>query len=207
MLVIYGQRRYGMVDAYGSECVQTMFLHVYYVPLIPMRSIWMTSTTAGFPIALDGKSVAAAYLRYWAPAVALLALFAAPGIATALIAAAVAALSVIAWRWRALASAARGRSNFNLAAFGTRCEPRRMPARQRERTAAVLKEKWEAMPDRRPPEDVARFGAKSRTEAIIAYGLLRLAAFEHRASDELADRLVSGTYEISEADGPYREAS
>jgi hypothetical protein len=69
MLLIYGKRLFGKVDRIpGLGEVQTQFYHLYWIPLIPIESVFVTGSD-GDEIAgavlfeLDGRSVLAAYLR------------------------------------------------------------------------------------------------------------------------------------------------
>lgn len=57
MIVIYGQSNYGAVDEQGGQYAVTRFAHVYYMPLIPMTSFWMTGPERGFEIGMAWKSV------------------------------------------------------------------------------------------------------------------------------------------------------
>jgi hypothetical protein len=60
--------------------------------------------------------------------------------------------------------------------------------------------------DARPPDDVARFGARSVREAALAYGILRLSSVHHAEARAAADRLRASVFgEVSSAGGPYRE--
>jgi hypothetical protein len=213
MVIIYGHRAYGRVEDHGGEHALTTFVHVYYVPLVPTGSMWVTRdhpARDAVRIGLHGKSIAAAYLRTWGLAIAAACLLFAPGPMTALVAAGMAALSAWSWSWRRLrGNEARRRSDFNLLAFGTRCEPQRLPRSTRAVLQAALEAQRVRLGLERPPEDVARFGAASRDEAVIAYGLLRLAAIEHRSAEQDAAvaRLLSGNHDALPAgEGPYREA-
>ena len=189
MLIIYGRRSYGRADECGDEYAHTRFFHVYYLPLVPTSSFWVTreadGQTMGLPIALDLKR-GAAYLRTWAPVIAVGSLASASiiGVASALV---LLALSAGSYRWRWVRGAhARKRSDFNLLAYGTRCDPSRFDAAQRRSMRASLDQRRVQAASPRPPEDVSRFGAANLDEAVIAYGLLRLAALEHRGGDDFA---------------------
>ena len=213
MIIVFGHRGYGRVDEWGGEYAQTRFAHVYYMPIFPVGSQWITVDGQGRPIGLKigahGRSIAATYLRLWAPLIALACFAAVPGLVTGILAAALCAASAYAWSWRVLrGTLTRRRSDFRLLAFGARCDPGRLPLE----TRAVLKQSLEVrharLPEQRPLEDVARFGARSLDEAVIAYGLLELAALEHRGGDERAatDRLLAGKHEVAPTgEGPYRE--
>jgi hypothetical protein len=215
MIIIYGHRAYGRVDEYGGEYVQTSFAHVYFIPLFPTGSMWVTRETPdggklGLEIPLDGKSVLAAYLRTWGIVLAAVPFMVAPGVVTGLTAVALVALSLYAWTWRGLRGVlARKRSDFNLLAYGTRCEPAKMPSETRVKITAAIEARHAKLPGQRPVEDVARFGATDLDEAVVAYGLLRLAAISHNdpQAEAAAERLVVGSHEALPAgDGPYRES-
>ncbi|MEO8845688.1 MAG: hypothetical protein ABI591_10795 [Kofleriaceae bacterium] len=208
MVIVYGHRAYGRVERHGGQFAQTKFAHIYYMPLFPTGSFWVTgqdrSGTRGFPIRLHGKSVLATYLRMWGP-IAAIACLAAGGVAT-FIGIAIAALSVLAWTWTGTRH--RRRSDFNLVAFGSRCEPALMLDDTRDDVRRALDVRWERISAGRPPEDVARYGANTLEEAAAAYGLLRLAA-PGRApeANAAAERILAGELEpLPAGDGPYREA-
>jgi hypothetical protein len=214
MIIIYGHRAFGRVDEYGGEYVQTSFAHVYFMPLVPTASMWVTregqdGSRLGLEIPLDGKSVLAAYLRTWGLVGALAAFFITPGLVSGLVALGLLALSLYSWTWRGLRGVlARKRSDFNLLAYGTRCEPAKMPSETRVAVTAALEGRHATLPEQRPVEDIARFGARDLDEAVIAYGLLRLAAISHRdpQAEAAADRLVAGSHDTAPTgEGPYRE--
>jgi hypothetical protein len=216
-VIIYGVRPYGTVDAYGGEHAQTSFFHIWFVPLIPTSSHWITGETAdgstGYSIDMYGKSVLAGYLRVWGPAIAV-GTFAA-GISgnpiLLLISALAIAATVLSWTWRNVRSdATKRRSDFNLVAFGTRCEPRRMPKELQAAFKTTLDERWNQCKPDRSPNDIARHGTKDPNEAVIAYGLLRLAGvMRGRAGREEhadADRILDGAHStLAIGEGPYRE--
>ncbi len=216
MIIIFGRRSYGRVDAHGSEYAQTTFAHIYYVPLIPTGSFWVTSEVGnqrtGFSIPLHGKSVAAAYLRVWAPIAAIATLSAAPLVAGVPIALALLGLSAWAWSWRSVrGELAVRRSDFNRLAYGMRCEPSAMSPEVRAQVGANLRARWDRSGAQRSPNDVGKFGATDPGEAVIAYGLLSLSALEHGGRDErdAAERILRGTHDPLPAaeDGPYREGT
>jgi hypothetical protein len=162
--------------------------------------------THGFPIDRCGKSVLAGYLRFWGPALAVIgvATLTIPGIALALLAAAACAW---AWTWHSLrGDHAHRRSDFQFLAYGTRCDPRHFPRDMRARMKVDLDRRWTALATARPPEDVARFGAKTLDEAVTAYGLLRLTALDgHAEADAAADKILHDTRDMpADTAGPYR---
>jgi hypothetical protein len=216
-VIIYGVRPYGTVDAYGGEYAETSFFHIWFVPLVPTSSHWITGKTAdgktGYSIDMYGKSVLAGYLRVWGPAIAL-ATFGGgiSGNAIMLLFSALAiALTAWSWTWRNVRNeAAQRRSDFNLVAFGTRCEPRRMTDELQAAFKTSLDERWNERKPDRTPNDIARHGTKDAHQAVIAYGLLRLAgAMRGRAGreeDADADRILEGAHStLAVGEGPYRE--
>src|SRR5439155_14303832 len=95
-------------------------------------------------------------------------------------------------------------------AFGTRCDPAHMDDLMRVQIGSALKDRWAKIDAGRSPDDVARFGAKSSGEAVVAYGMLRLAALERnsKAEEAAADRILAGTHDTLPSDqGPYRDAA
>jgi hypothetical protein len=213
MVIVFGRRAYGRVNAHGGEHAHTQFAHLYYLPIFPLSSVWVMGDR-GFQIRASGKSIAAAYLRVWAPLVAIGAL-ASASIAGAIIAVVLAATSAWAWSWRGVRSESAIRaSDFRLLAFGTRCDPALMTRELRDDVKRALDERWAKLDTQRPPDEVAEHGANSSGEAVIAYGLLALAAFD--ATDTTARvnaaaaarRIADGAHDDSGADdGPYRAAT
>lgn len=171
---------YGRIDEHDGEYVETEFrgLGGLRIPLVPVRSFWIADDRGhqrtGFPIELQPRSVAAAYLRIWAPGIATAVLVAwSSSLATA-IAAALFGLSAWSWTWWPRDAALRRRSDFDLAAFGSRCDPARMTDEMHQALANQLAQRAGAHADARPPDDVARYGPRTEDEALHAYGALRL---------------------------------
>jgi hypothetical protein len=82
-----------------------------------------------------------------------------------------------------------------------------MTTAMRERVGKSLENALAKREDARPPDDVARFGAKDVDEAVLAYGVLRVTAVKHRAAGAAADRLLASAFEQVPSDGgPYRES-
>ncbi|MBS1117945.1 MAG: hypothetical protein H6Q90_173 [Deltaproteobacteria bacterium] len=211
MLIIYGHRSYGRVDSYGGEHAQSQFAHLYYMPLIPMSSFWVTRTSGGsvhgFEIRSSVKSIIAAYLRWWGPVLALLVFSFARGVIGALAAAPIVAAVAYAWRWRAVrGTKARRQSDCDRLVFGSRCPPMLMTADMRQQLRRSLDARWSKLGGGRSPEDVVSFGARTPEDSLVAYGLLRLAAIEHgdRAAAAAADRIFDGLDPERLAGSPYR---
>ena len=218
-VIIYGSHEYGKVDEHAGEYAVTRFFHLWWLPLFPTGSTWIAGRTSegayGHGIKLHGKSVLAGYLRVWGPLVALgnaIAVLETPGLGHAIATLVSIALVAWTWSWRSLRTErARRRSDFNFVAFGVRCEPRRMRPEQRALVKRDLEARWQAQKPDGSPNDVARHGAKDPAQAVLAYGLLRLAAAERgragAAEDGEADAILDGTQVPSGiVDGPYRGA-
>src|SRR5512133_3356729 len=122
MVIIYGRRSFGRIEAHGGEHAQTSFVHVYYMPIVPISSFWVTqdlgTAVRGFEIRASGKSILAAYLRSWGPIAALIAFATAPGALGLLAPLPFVAATVWAWTLRSLRGGALRRSDFQLLAFG-----------------------------------------------------------------------------------------
>src|ERR1043165_6044280 len=71
MIVIYGTRFYGEVDNHGGQRQLTKFFHIYWVPLVPISTMWVTRDVEGghngHPVTMSGRSVLAGYARVWGP--------------------------------------------------------------------------------------------------------------------------------------------
>jgi len=173
-------RTYGRVDAHGGEYVETEFWSVpgLRLPLVPVRSFWITEARhtrqSGFAIQLHRRSVAAAYLRCWAPGVALAGLALSGATISVVLATALLGACAWSWTWWPRDPAMRRRGDFDFAALGTRCDPRYLTDAMRDRVAQELA--VAAGEEARPPEAVFRFGARTTDEALSAFGLLRLEA-------------------------------
>ena len=216
-VIIYGVRSYGRVDAHAGEHAQTKFFHIWFAPLVPVGSWWVTPT-GGHSIKPNLKSIAAGYLRIWG-LIATIGLLTAglqqlhaaslAGSAMLIAAASFAALTAWSWTWHNLRGSARRRSDFNYVAYGTRCEPSRRFAADRSELKRNLDRRWNERAPSRNPNEVAAHGASDAGEAVLAYGLLRLSAIDRGnagASDGTdADRILAGQHSApSVDDGPYR---
>src|SRR6185369_5547642 len=178
MIVIYGTRFYGQVDSHSGQHQLTKFFHIYYVPLVPVGTLWVTreldSGYGGHAVQMSGKSVLAGYARVWGPLAAIGAI-ATGSVGGILAAGAVAALSAWTWTWRSVRDAReKRRSDFHLAAFGTRCDPLKMEDRLASVLQADVAERWAQVADGSTPEDIARLGAANPAQAVLAYASLRL---------------------------------
>jgi hypothetical protein len=210
-VIIFGRRSYGRVHEHGGEFADTQFFHIQFVPLLPLGSHWITRVVGdervGFPIGLHLPSVIATYLRFWAP-IAAIAIYVASGAMIAA-AAAIGLVALSAWSWMSRSrrgGRAQQRSDFDRVALGTRCDPAWMLDPMRRRISRELGAELARRKDARSPEDVARFGATDVEEALLAYGLLRLSARDHRQAAADADRLLSAAFDQLPRDGgPYRE--
>ena len=212
--IIYGRRAYGRVHQHEGEYADTQFAHVDFVPLFPISSFWVTQDQGngqryGFPIKLNGKSVLATYLRVWGPIAAAILLGTSHAVGTTVAGLVLVALSAWSWTWRSRrGELVQRRSDFDHVALGSRCDPAWMTDDMRLRLADKLETKLAARPDARPPDDVARFGARDIDEALLAYGVLRVSSVKHRAAGSAADRLLASAFDqLPQQGGPYREGT
>ena len=220
MVIIYGTRSYGRVDQHEGEYAATSFFHVYYLPLVPTGSSWVTASDAdgirGYKIPLHGRSVLAGYLRIWGLVLAAIGLYKGQGGSYGYLALGIAALaaSAWAWSWRSLrGDRVRRRSDLNYVAYGARCEPARLPPAVRAALKQDLDRRWSAREPSRSPNEVAQHGSTDPHETAIAYGLLRLGGVERgragHAEHADADRILDAEHVATAAveDGPYRAAT
>ena len=218
MIVIYGTRFYGQVDRHAGQHQLTKFFHIYYVPLVPVGTLWVTRELdpgySGHAVQMSGRSVLAGYARVWGPVVAIGAI-AAGSVGGVIAAGALAALSAWTWTWRSVRGAReQRRSDFHLLAFGTRCDPLKMEDGLASVLQADVAERWAQVADGSTPEDVARLGAANPTQAVLAYASLRLAARlapgDHaRQARDASERVLDA---IKDSDtmlegGPYRSTA
>jgi hypothetical protein len=76
MLFWIGERTAGVVDRMGDFRVETRFLHVWFLPVLPLGSVAVVDGER-HDIPWHGESITAGYLRTWAPVLLLGALAAA----------------------------------------------------------------------------------------------------------------------------------
>ncbi|HVK76909.1 MAG TPA: hypothetical protein VM734_26465 [Kofleriaceae bacterium] len=215
MIIIWGTRHYGRVDSVEGGFAATKFAHVWFLPLVPMGSMWVTADTGeglyGHEIPLAGKSVAAGYLRLWGPVAAVAGIVAGSltGFAVAGVAAALCGWS---WTWRSRRDPReRRRAAWHQAAFGTACDPLAMPRYMVGDLRPAAEQAFAAVSNGRTPDDVARLGASSAEQAISAYAVLRLVAASARGKAAARARAASEKILDAHRDadagaggGPYR---
>jgi hypothetical protein len=220
MIIIYGTRYYGQVDGYGGQRQATRFAHYFWLPLFPVGTMWITRDVdggyfQGHAVRFSGRSIVAAYARVWGP-LAAVGTIATGGLGGIVAGAAIGALSVWSWTWRSVRGAReQRRSDFHLLAYGTRCDPLRMPLELAHALKSDIDERWAQIADGRTPEDVARLGAANLEQAVLAYGALRLGARtaprEHRKRAlDASDRILDSIRDVDGAaleGGPYRSAA
>lgn len=61
-MIVFGTRMCGSVDATSQGHVETRFVHVWFVPLVPLSS-WFVVGESAKPIPMSWRSVIAAYAR------------------------------------------------------------------------------------------------------------------------------------------------
>jgi len=219
MIVIYGTAFYGQVDGHDGQRQLTKFFHLYYVPLVPVDTLWVTRDLArgyhGHAVQMSGRSVLAGYARVWGP-IAAVGAAAAGGVGGVVAAGALAALTAWTWTWRSVRSAReRRRSDFHLRAFGTRCDPLKMDSALASVLQADVAGRWAQVADGNTPEDVARLGAANPAQAVLAYASLRLAArlapgAHARDARDASERILDAVRDHDDRaleGGPYRSTA
>lgn len=227
MVVFYGIRNAGKVDQREGQYALTRFAHIYWLPLFPISSVWVVRDGMGHDMKMSGKSVLAGYARSWAFVFGPLGIFAGGG---ALMTLAVASVALAAWSmaWKDTSGdRAIRKSDMNLRAFGTRCEPKLLSSGLATTLEAELKDRWARVSGGQSPGDVARFGPEMKPpgftpggevddveRAAAAYGVLRLTAVQlpsAQAAEAEADALriaegVRDKLQITDG-GPYRSTT
>jgi hypothetical protein len=215
VFVVWGTRNTGKVDQRDGQYALTRFFHVYYVPLVPTSSVWVTSEGLGHDIKLSPRSVIAGYSRTWAIVLGVAAVLGWGGTTLFALALAAVALAAASWTWKDVSGERNvRRSDMNLLAFGTRCEPKLLPAPLAATLETELSERWAVLADGQSPGDVARFGTDDVDRAAAAYGVLRLKALslpapQAKQADADAQRIADGVrdkLQITDG-GPYRSAA
>lgn len=207
------KRVFGKVDEYGGELVASRFWRLWCFPLLPRGSIWIspTKTSTATEIRWHWRSIAAAYLRTWAPILWLVA-FSYDSSRAYTISGVAVALCAWSWTWRmAHRKKAQLRADFDLVTLGSQCPPQNMLPRDVERLFAKKQEAFAARGDGRSPDDVARFGSDDLDELLDAYAVLRLAAVQRKPSGPwlvASQRIIDGRHDAPEAsDGVFRSRS
>jgi hypothetical protein len=209
--LIAAQRTCGRVDDYEGEYVETAFLCALRLPLVPRRSLWIMEAGGariGFPIRLHLRSVAAAYLRAWAAPVGVAVLVAWPSLGGVLVAAALFALFARSWTWGPRDPDALRCIDFDLAAFGSRCETARMTPAMRARLAEDLARRRADDPAIRTPDEVMDLGPRTAEEALMAYGELSLAddiSPAPRVRTDLVDQVMRHASRRRRVGDPFRD--
>jgi hypothetical protein len=66
-MILYGTAYYGKVQQVNKQWIETKFFHVWFIPLIPVGSMFVTASEfrsrKGFEVSMHTKSVMAVYLR------------------------------------------------------------------------------------------------------------------------------------------------
>ena len=215
MFVVWGTRNAGKVEQRDGQYALTRFAHVYWLPLFPTSAIWVTADGVGHDMKLSGKSVVAGYARTWALVAAVAGVIGLGGTLAFAASIAAVAIGVLSLSWTNVVSdSAKRRSDLNLLAFGTRCEPKLLPAPLVTTLTVDAKERWASVADGQSPGDVARFGTDVLERAAAAYGVLRLTALSlpsGQADEAEADakRIAEGVREKLQVTdgGPYRSAA
>jgi hypothetical protein len=176
--LIVANRTCGRVDEYADEYVETEFLCVLRLPLVPRRSFWIAEAAGvriGFPIRAHVRSVMAAYLRTWTVLAAVTVLATWPAATAVLVSMALFAAFAASWTWWPRDPDALWHVKFDLAAFGSRCDPARLMPAMRARLGQELACRRAGDPAIRDAAEVTGLGPRSGEEALVTYGESRLA--------------------------------
>jgi hypothetical protein len=65
VIIIYGTKTYGTIDTDEGAQLATRFIHIYYLPLIPIGGAQLLGDDKYLPVPMNGKSVLLAYARVW----------------------------------------------------------------------------------------------------------------------------------------------
>ena len=208
MIIIWGTRNAGKVDHRDGQFAMTRFAHVYWLPLFPVSSIWVTGDGVGHTMKLSARSVFAGYARTWGLLLAGLGVAGAIPLWAALAAVVSAGVSL---SWKDAHGADAQRSDLNLAAYGTRCEPKLLPGELADALRQEANDRWALVSNGETPTDVAKFGTDDGRRAATAYGVLRLTALtlppaQAAEAESDAARIASGARERPALGdgGPYR---
>jgi hypothetical protein len=207
-------RVFGKVDEYGGQLAASTFLHLWVLPILPTGSVWISADgiqPMAHPIRWHWRSIAAAYLRSWAP-IFCLSSFVADTSARYALAGVALLLCAWSWTWRmAHRRRAQQLSDFDLVTLGSQCPPERLLRLEQERLLAQKQKELAALATGRSPEDIARFGSAKLAELLAAYAVLRLVAAQTLPSGPwrlAARRIVEGRHdEPDAADGVFRTAT
>lgn len=213
--MFHGTSHRGWIEGVDGELVATRFFHIWWLPLVPLRSLWVIGSQGshmlGHPRRLSGPSVVAGYARVWGP-IATIAGAATTSLAGGMVAVAAAVLTAWTWclRWPR-DRRERQRAALQRPVVGTACDPLRLPRVLAARLRPLAEERFAEVSDGRTPLDVARFGASSSAQAAHAFVVLRLMAASGRGAsmrDALvaSERVLDGSRDL-DADavgGPYR---
>lgn len=215
MFIVWGTRNAGKVDQRDGQYALTRFGHVYWLPLFPTSAIWVTGDGVGHEMKLSGKSVLAGYARTWSMIAGVAGVLGAGGVVGFIAALAAVALGALSLTWtNVVTDSHKRRSDLNQLAFGTRCEPKLLPAPLVETLTTEANQRWALVSEGQSPGDVARFGTDDLQRAAAAYGVLRLTALSlppAQATEAEADakRIAEGVREKLQVTdgGPYRSAA
>ena len=202
MIIIWGHRWYGRGFPRGPHHVATRGFHVWYIPIIPGKQLWITAVgggqVRGLPVKWSWRAAMPVFAIQWGAIAA--------GIAAASIAP-IAALPVFggalaAWLWGWKGSHPGGkreeqRRSLTQKMLGTGCPDHLFAPEFVRDVAPKLDKLWgDAIPDR-SPEDVAALGPRHQYEAALAYTLLAVRAQLERG--ELAAKLRARAEQVLDA--------
>jgi hypothetical protein len=183
MMFVWGTRWYGTVDRCGRQFAATRFFHMWFLPVIPLGTMWVTEDHGigyqGHAMRWSLKSIAAAYLRSSLLVLTgLIALIAVPaGAWWTLALPAVAGLGALgSLRWREARGDAARRAELLLSTLPTACDPLRMPRSLARSLHASVERDWAEVANGRTPGDLIERGDGTPAQVAAAFALLRMTA-------------------------------
>ncbi|HVV84786.1 MAG TPA: hypothetical protein VHE35_17100 [Kofleriaceae bacterium] len=216
MLFVWGHRFYGHHDEVDRQHGMTRFGHLWFLPLFPMKALWITDARRklGHPMRMTLRGVAHGYVRAWGLVVGLIALLAGladgnlPAIGFGVVSLGLAVASLAGRRMRQERSLRRAR--YTRMTLGTACDPMVMAAEIAEALQPAAASEWARRAGTRTPDDVARLGAESLEQAAAAYTLLRLSArlergAKGRRARATSEKILDATTELRLDGAPYRD--
>lgn len=213
MLIVWGQRTYGKVDGHREQYAATRFFHVWFLPLIPLGSVWMLGDGGrGHAMRLSGKSIVAAYLRTWGViggGVAMLVGFAGGGLAAVVAGAAALAVGLASFAWSRARGRAAARAELLGAVLPTAIDPLRVDRTFAANLRPHVEARWAEVAGGRTPGDLIERGDATPAQRATAFALLRvLARAERGAAGRTAradsERLLDATPKLAPTT-PYRD--
>ncbi|NMO14058.1 hypothetical protein HPC49_50105 [Pyxidicoccus fallax] len=199
--IISGVRYYGDVRGCGGQHIATRFVHLYFLPLIPLGSMWVTgeeereekgllgkkkeTVTVGVEIPFHFLSAFMGYLRTWMLLFSVISFFQ----GRYLLGVSLIVASVISILVTGVYGAKANRQKLFGAQTGLYCDPDILPRDTAARMLEQLLPEWRARHGNMPPESFT--GEVEKRCTALHYAVLRLTArtTQSARARELAEAL------------------